>query len=94
MGNRFKGGIQPGAMPWHHRYIGNPVLSFIGRLFFKTPANDFHCGLRGFTKEAVEKMDLQYLPNILGMKTHRPEGFLEKPVEPFKPLGHCPYFLR
>ncbi len=59
MGNRFKGGIQKGAMPWHHRYIGNPILSFLGKLFFKTPANDFHCGLRGFTKTAVEKMDLQ-----------------------------------
>jgi glycosyltransferase involved in cell wall biosynthesis len=59
MGNRFKGGIKKGAMPWHHRYIGNPVLSFLGKLFFKTPANDFHCGLRGFTKEAVEKMELQ-----------------------------------
>ena len=59
MGNRFKGGIKKGAMPWHHRYIGNPILSFIGKLFFKTPANDFHCGLRGFTKEAIEKMELQ-----------------------------------
>jgi glycosyltransferase involved in cell wall biosynthesis len=59
MGNRFKGGIKNGAMPWHHRYIGNPILSFLGKLFFKTPANDFHCGLRGFTKEAVEKMELQ-----------------------------------
>lgn len=59
MGNRFKGGIKKGAMPWHHRYIGNPILSFIGKLFFKTPANDFHCGLRGFTKDAIEKMDLQ-----------------------------------
>jgi glycosyltransferase involved in cell wall biosynthesis len=59
MGNRFKGGIKKGAMPWHHRYIGNPVLSFLGKLFFKTPANDFHCGLRGFTKEAIERMDLQ-----------------------------------
>jgi hypothetical protein len=46
-------------MPWHHRYIGNPVLSFLGRLFFKSPANDFHCGLRGFTKTAIQKMDLQ-----------------------------------
>jgi len=44
MGNRFKGGIKKGAMPWHHRYIGNPILSFLGRLFFKTPAKDFHCG--------------------------------------------------
>ncbi|MCC7118945.1 MAG: glycosyltransferase family 2 protein [Anaerolineales bacterium] len=59
MGNRFKGGIKKGAMPWHHRYIGNPVLSFLGKLFFKTPANDFHCGLRGFTKSAIEKIDLQ-----------------------------------
>ena len=59
MGNRFKGGIKKGAMPWHHRYIGNPVLSFIGRLFFKTPARDFHCGIRAFTKSAIQKMDLQ-----------------------------------
>ncbi|MBI1795135.1 MAG: glycosyltransferase [Chloroflexi bacterium] len=59
MGNRFKGGIRKGAMPWHHRYIGNPVLSFLGRLFFNSPASDFHCGLRGFTKKAIEQMDLQ-----------------------------------
>ena len=59
MGNRFKGGIQKGAMPWHHKYIGNPILSFLGKLFFKTPVNDFHCGLRGFTKEAIEKMNLR-----------------------------------
>ena len=59
MGNRFKGGIQKGAMPWLHRYIGNPLLSSIGRLFFRSPAEDFHCGLRGFTKKAIEKMDLQ-----------------------------------
>ncbi len=59
MGNRFRGGIRTGAMPWHHRYMGNPVLSFIGRLFFHSPANDFHCGLRGFSKEAAERMKLQ-----------------------------------
>lgn len=59
MGNRFKGGIAPGAMPWHHRYIGNPVLSFIGKLFFRTPANDFHCGIRAFTREAIQRMNLQ-----------------------------------
>lgn len=80
MGNRFKGGIKKGAMPWHHRYIGNPILSFIGKLFFQTPANDFHCGLRGFTKESIKKMDLQTTgmelaseivikASILGMKT-------------------------
>lgn len=59
MGNRFKGGIAPGAMPWHHRYIGNPALSFIGKLFFRTPANDFHCGIRAFTREAIQRMNLQ-----------------------------------
>lgn len=59
MGNRFSGGIAPDAMPWHHRYIGNPVLSFLGRLFFKTKASDFHCGLRGFSREAVLGLSLR-----------------------------------
>ncbi|MEQ1771332.1 MAG: glycosyltransferase family 2 protein [Devosia sp.] len=59
MGNRFAGGILPGAMPWHHRYIGNPVLSFAGRLFFKTKARDFHCGLRGFSRDAVRRLHLR-----------------------------------
>lgn len=58
MGNRFRGGIMPGAMPWKHRWIGNPVLSFIGRLFFDCPVGDFHCGLRGFSKAAFERMEL------------------------------------
>ena len=53
------GTVLPGAMPWKHRWIGNPVLSFIGRLFFKCPVTDFHCGLRGFTKAAYLKMDLR-----------------------------------
>lgn len=59
MGNRFRGGIQPGAMPFMHRYFGNPVLSGIGRVFFQTPVRDFHCGLRGFSKEAFLRMNLQ-----------------------------------
>jgi glycosyltransferase involved in cell wall biosynthesis len=59
MGNRFKGGIKKGAMPFLHRYLGNPVLSFIGRLFFKIKIGDFHCGLRGFSKEAYNKMQLK-----------------------------------
>jgi glycosyltransferase involved in cell wall biosynthesis len=59
MGNRFKGGIRPGAMPWLHRYLGNPVLSFIGRLFFRTRVGDFHCGLRGFDRAAVMSLDLR-----------------------------------
>ena len=53
MGNRFAGGIMPGAMPTAHRYLGNPVLSYIGRLFFRTPIRDFHCGLRGFDRNAI-----------------------------------------
>jgi len=59
MGNRFKGGIRPGAMPPLHRYLGNPVLSFIGRLLFGTRVRDFHCGLRGFDREAVRALDLR-----------------------------------
>ena len=58
IGNRFKGGIKKGAMPFLHKYIGNPVLSFLGRLFFKSSIGDFHCGLRGFSKEAYLKMNL------------------------------------
>jgi glycosyltransferase involved in cell wall biosynthesis len=59
MGNRFLGGIAPGAMPPLHRYLGNPVLTAIGRLFFRSPVRDFHCGLRGFTKSAFERMELR-----------------------------------
>ena len=59
MGNRFLGGIAPGAMPWKNRYIGNPILTWVGRLLFKCPAKDFHCGLRGFRKDAFIRMDLR-----------------------------------
>lgn len=59
MGNRFKGGIEKDAMPFLHKYLGNPVLSFIGRLFFKIHIGDFHCGLRGFSKSAYKKMHLK-----------------------------------
>jgi glycosyltransferase involved in cell wall biosynthesis len=57
MGNRFQGGVAPGAMPPLHRYLGNPVLSFVGRLFFRAPVGDFHCGLRAFRRDSI--MDLQ-----------------------------------
>src|SRR5690348_441098 len=59
MGNRFTGGIAPGAMPALHRYLGNPVLSTIGRAFFHSPCRDFHCGLRGFRRDAILALDLQ-----------------------------------
>ena len=58
LGNRFKGGIEPEAMPFLHRYLGNPVLSFIGRLFFNNGFGDFHCGMRGFTRQAFDQMQL------------------------------------
>lgn len=59
MGNRFEGGIAPGAMPGLHRYVGNPILSGLGKLFFRSPVKDFHCGLRAFRRDAVERMDLR-----------------------------------
>lgn len=59
MGNRFQGGIDKGAMPLLHRYLGNPVLSFIGRLFFGLKVGDFHCGIRGFDRDAIVALGLQ-----------------------------------
>jgi len=59
MGNRFKGGIEPGAMPPLHRWLGNPLLSFIGRIFFKAELGDFHCGLRGFNTSAIRNLKLR-----------------------------------
>jgi hypothetical protein len=64
MGNRFQGGIKAGAMPFLHKYLGNPVLSFLGRLFFNIPVGDFHCGLRGFNTERIRELEL----NTTGME--------------------------
>lgn len=59
MGNRFRGGIEPGAMPWLHKHLGNPVLSYLGRLFFKVPIGDFHCGLRAFRRDRIVALGLR-----------------------------------
>ena len=59
VGNRFQGGIAPGAMPMLHRWLGNPVLSFLGRIFFKAGIGDFHCGLRGFNAQAMRSLKLR-----------------------------------
>jgi glycosyltransferase involved in cell wall biosynthesis len=59
MGNRFRGGIADGAMPPLHRYLGNPVLTWIGKTFFRSACGDFHCGMRAFRKDAIERMDLR-----------------------------------
>jgi glycosyltransferase involved in cell wall biosynthesis len=64
IGNRFKGGIEKGAMPWLHRYVGNPILSFIGRVLFKIEIYDFHCGLRAFNRISILKLNL----NTQGME--------------------------
>lgn len=58
MGNRFKGGIEKGAMPPLHKYLGNPVLSTIGRILYKSPIKDFHCGLRGYNRESILSLNL------------------------------------
>jgi hypothetical protein len=58
VGNRFKGGVASGAMPPLHRYLGNPVLSFIGRLFFNSKIKDFHCGIRGYNRDAILSLNL------------------------------------
>jgi glycosyltransferase involved in cell wall biosynthesis len=59
MGNRFSGSIEPGAMPPLHRYLGNPVLSSIGRIFFRIPVRDFHCGLRAFRRDPILNLNLR-----------------------------------
>jgi glycosyltransferase involved in cell wall biosynthesis len=59
MGNRFMGGIKPGAMRWHHKYIGNPVLTAVLNLFFRTGIGDSHCGMRGFSREIYDSLDLR-----------------------------------
>ena len=59
MGNRFRGDIKPGAMPWHHKYIGNPGLTAVLNLFFRTGIGDSHCGMRGFSREVFDRMDLR-----------------------------------
>jgi hypothetical protein len=59
VGNRFRGGIEPGAMPWMHRRIGNPILSRMARRFFRSPVGDVYCGLRGFDRDAVQSLDLR-----------------------------------
>ena len=59
IGNRFAGGIEKGAMPFLHKYVGNPVLSFLGRLFYNSKIRDFHCGLRGYNKEKIKGLNLK-----------------------------------
>ena len=72
MGNRFRGEIKPGAMPPLHKYLGNPVLSFIGRLFFRIPVGDFHCGIRAMRRDSIVGLDLQHNRHGVRQRDGRP----------------------
>ena len=96
---RGGGTIMPGAMPWKHRWLGNPVLSFIGRLFFNTPITDFHCGLRGFSRAAFEKMELktkgmEFASEMVIKSTVRDLKIDQVPITLFKDGRNRPPHLR
>src|SRR4051812_38166213 len=82
---RGGGTVMPGAMPWKNRWLGNPVLSFLGRLFFKTPVQDFHCGLRAFTRDAYLRMELvpsgmEFASEMVIKATHREMRITQVPI--------------
>ena len=102
MGCRLPSGggtIMVGAMPWKHRWLGNPVLSWVGRLFFKCPVHDFHCGLRGFSREAYEQMDLrttgmEFASEMVIKATVKSLRITEVPITLFKDGRSRPPHLR
>lgn len=99
IGNRFLGGISKGAMPPLHRYLGNPVLSFVGRLLYKAPVGDFHCGLRGFDRKAIQQLDLhatgmEFASEMVIKAVHNNLSIVEIPTT-LRPDGrHRPPHLR
>ncbi len=85
MGDRFAGGIQPGAMPWLHQYLGNPVLSAMGRVLFRIPVRDFHCGLRAFNLDSIRALDLcspgmEFASEMVVMSSKAGLRIVEEPV--------------
>lgn len=99
MGNRFEGNIEKGAMPLLHKYLGNPVLSFIGRLFFKVPIGDFHCGLRAFDRESILKLSLvspgmEFASEMVVMASKNSLSISETPVTLKQDLRDRPPHLR
>jgi glycosyltransferase involved in cell wall biosynthesis len=85
MGNRFSGTIEKGAMPWHHKYIGNPVLSLIGRIFFRIPIGDFHCGMRAFRKDTYIEANpittgMEFATEIIAKFANLNSEFAEVPI--------------
>lgn len=86
LGNRFAGTIMPGAMPWHHKYIGNPVLSFIGRVIFTSEIGDFHCGIRAFKKSSyleckISSSGMEYASEMIIQFATRDMFITEIPVK-------------
>jgi hypothetical protein len=99
MGNRFKGGIEPGAMPPLHRYLGNPALSFISRLVFRAPIGDFHCGMRAFRRDAYARMNLQtsgmeFATEMVASSTHNGLRITEIPIRLYPDKRDRPPHLR
>ena len=99
MGNRFKGGIMDGAMPRLHRYLGNPVLSLIARIAFRTPIGDFHCGMRAFTRTAFERMQLkttgmEFATEMVANASHQGLRIAEIPVVLYPDKRNRPPHLR
>ena len=85
IGNRFKGGIKKGAMPFLHRYLGNPILTKIGQILFKVPIGDFHCGLRGFVKNKITELQpfspgMEFASEMLIKMSLKKNNFCEVPV--------------
>ena len=99
VGNRFLGGIAPGAMPWSHRYFGVPLLSFLGRLRFGVKLGDFHCGLRGFSREAALSLPLssrgmEFATELIGRFAQAGLQVEEVPAKLRKSLRSRPSHLR
>lgn len=99
VGNRFRGGIEPGAMPFAHRYLGVPVLSFLGRLRFRVEVKDFHCGLRGFSREAAMSLPLccpgmEFATELIGRFAESGFRISQVPVRLQKDLRNRPSHLR
>jgi glycosyltransferase involved in cell wall biosynthesis len=99
IGNRFKGGIERGAMPGLHRYFGNPVLSLVSRVAFRTPIGDFHCGMRAFTRSAFAKMQLkttgmEFATEMVANAAHQRLRIAEVPVVLYPDKRNRPPHLR
>ncbi len=88
VGNRFKGGIEKGAMPFMNRFIGNPIISFLGKTLFHVPLNDFNCGLRGFESKSMnqlkfESTGMEFASEMIIVSKLKGLSMLEVPIKLF-----------